>query len=267
MSILAVSSLPGWWGRRVVAPLRELLLLGALCAPCIPQRAVHAQDDFFRPTVDSTPTPNREGPGPIFSFARIETDFRELCRGLELDGRRERIATLAREHVGQEKACITCRSFWKMIVSACANLGPRPTPTPKVKRRPGTQIAEKTATSEESKVTPATEGQEGTATSPTAEMQKTPARIRGTKHPSAEVLDQASRLSIAIYQVDGSEGQTAKMFHYFAKSARECPDLSVEEREYYDIVLTYLLAAWSGRVDSTKLPPPSPAPELDGFFE
>ena len=43
--------------------------------------------------------------------------------------------------------------------------------------------------------------------------------------------------------------------------------LSAEEREYYDIFLAYLLAAWSGRVDSTKLPPPTPAPELDGFFE
>jgi len=267
MSRLAVSSCPGLSGWRVETLLRGLLLLSALCAPCLPLRAVHAQDDFFRPTIDATPVPSREGPGPVFSFARMEPDFRELCRGLELDGRRERIVSLARERVGQEKVCITCRSFWKMVVSACGNLGPRPTPTPKVKKRAGPPIVETPATPDESRVTPTGARQEGAAAPPSAETQKTPARIRGTKYPSTEVLDQASRMSIAIYQLDGSEGQTAKMFHYFAKSVRERPGLSAEEREYYDIFLAYLLAAWSGRVDSTKLPPPTPAPELDGFFE
>ena len=57
------------------------------------------------------------------------------------------------------------------------------------------------------------------------------------------------------------------MLRYFAKTIRETPGLSAAEREYYDILLTYLLAAWAGRMDSTKLPPPTPAPELDGFFE
>jgi hypothetical protein len=48
---------------------------------------------------------------------------------------------------------------------------------------------------------------------------------------------------------------------------RETSGLSDQEREYYDTFLTYLLAAWDGRVDSTKLPPPTVGPEVDSFFE
>jgi hypothetical protein len=81
------------------------------------------------------------------------------------------------------------------------------------------------------------------------------------------VLDQASRVSTTIYAEDSEDGQVSEMFRYLAKSVRETPDLSTAEREYYDIFFTYLLAAWAGRVDSTKLPTPTPSHELESFFE
>jgi len=90
---------------------------------------------------------------------------------------------------------------------------------------------------------------------------------REARYPSTAVLDDASRVSTATYAVDSGEGQVAEMFRYFAKTVREAPGLSVAEREYYDIFLTYLLAAWAGRVDSTKLPTPTPSRELESFFE
>jgi hypothetical protein len=70
-----------------------------------------------------------------------------------------------------------------------------------------------------------------------------------------------------VYVLDSGDGQVAKMFRYFAKTVRETPDMSSPEREYYDIFLTYLLAAWDGRVDSTKLPTPTPSAALRDFFE
>jgi hypothetical protein len=80
-------------------------------------------------------------------------------------------------------------------------------------------------------------------------------------------LDEASRVSSSIYALDAGDGQLAEMFRYFGKTVREDPGLSAAEREYYDIFLAYLLAAWEGRVDSTRLPPPTVGPEVDSFFE
>jgi hypothetical protein len=57
------------------------------------------------------------------------------------------------------------------------------------------------------------------------------------------------------------------MFRYFASTIRSTTDLSPAEREYYDIFLTYLLAAWSGRVDTANQPPPTPSADLEDFFE
>jgi hypothetical protein len=67
--------------------------------------------------------------------------------------------------------------------------------------------------------------------------------------------------------VDAGEGQVAKTLQYFAKTVRSTPEMSSAEREYYDIFLTYLLAAWEGRVDRTKLPTPTPSVDLRTFFE
>ncbi len=228
--------------------------------------SVVAQDDFFKPVVEATPTRKLEGPGPIFSFARLEPQFRAICRGLEEDGRRQRIVALAEAGVAREKVCITCRSFWKMIVSACGKIGSRPTPTPRPTKTPRSK--ERNQESPEA-------GTEETPTGQDLDVVVTPTMVASLtgkvgrpqiRYPSTEVLDEASRVSVSVYELDSGEGQTAEMLRYFAQTIRETPGLSAAEREYYDIFLTYLLAAWAGRVDSTKLPNPTPAVDLDEFF-
>jgi hypothetical protein len=224
-----------------------------------------AQDDFFKPVIEATPTAKHEGPPPIFSFARLEPDFRALCKGLEQDGRRERIVSIAEAGVAREKVCITCRSFWKMIVSSCANLGPRPTPTPKPpKKKKGMNTEEPIETA-----TPAAEPSDSTSSTESSIVTPTAiaAAVRETRYPSTETLDEASRVSSSIYALDSGEGQVAEMLRYFAKTVRESSGHSDKGREYYDIFFTYLLAAWAGRVDSTKIPTPTPSAELESFFE
>jgi len=236
-----------------------------------------AQDDFFKPVIEVTVTPRQQkGPPPVFSFARMEPRFRTLCLGLEEDGRRERIVSIATAGVAREKVCVTCRSFWKMVVQACGKLGPRPTPTPKPARKKREKGAQDTPPVIEASADAQSSSSESSDTSEPSEAVATPTAVsplNGTsgrsqlRYPSTEVLDQASRVSVATYESDNGAGQDAEMFRYFAKTIRENSDLSPPEREYYDVFLTYLLAAWAGRVDATKLPPPTPAHELNSFFE
>ena len=237
-----------------------------------------AQDDFFKPVFEATATPKPlEASGPIYSFARMEPAFKGLCTGLEADGRRERLVSIAEAGVAREKVCITCRSFWKMIVSACGKLGPRPTPTPKPPRKKKGkegEVSVEGASPEKGEVVERTDDADAAASaedvpaSPTVAVTTAagPSR-RPARYPSTEVLDEASRVSVGTYAEDSGDGQVAEMFRYLAKSVREAPDLSTSEREYYDTFFTYLLAAWAGRVDSTKLPPPTPSRELESLFE
>ena len=237
-----------------------------------------AQDDFFKPVFEATATPKAlEAAGPIYSFARMEPAFKGLCTGLEADGRRERLVSIAEAGVAREKVCITCRSFWKMIVSACGKLGPRPTPTPKpIRKKKGNEgeapvegasqeQGEIVETDGDDRVAPG--GGEAVATPTVALTPSGSVRPHKARYPSTGVLDEASRVSVATYAEDSGEGQVAEMFRYLAKSVREAPDLSTAEREYYDTLFTYLLAAWAGRTDSTKLPPPTPSRELESLFE
>ena len=158
-----------------------------------------------------------------------------------------------------------------MIVSSCGKLGPRPTPTPKPpKKKKGVPTEEPVETATpvaesldvSSAVESSRESSQAIAT-PTVSA----AATRQNRYPSTEVLDEASRVSSSIYALDSGDGQVAEMVRYFAKTVRETSGLSDQEREYYDTFLTYLLAAWDGRVDSTKLPPPTVGPEVDSFFE
>jgi hypothetical protein len=258
-------------GRRLMLSGSRALLTAWLGLTPFLCTSALAQDDFFRPVIEATPTAQHEGPPPIFSFARLERDFSALCKGLEEDGRRARIVSIAEAGVAREKVCITCRSFWKMIVSSCGKLGPRPTPTPKPpKKKKGVPTEEPVETATpvaesldvSSAVESSRESSQAIAT-PTVSA----AATRQNRYPSTEVLDEASRVSSSIYALDSGDGQVAEMVRYFAKTVRETSGLSDQEREYYDTFLTYLLAAWDGRVDSTKLPPPTVGPEVDSFFE
>ena len=238
-----------------------------------------AQDDFFNPPLEPSRTPkSQDAKSPIFSFGRFEGDFKSLCRELEGDGRRLRIVQIAEGGAKREKECITCRSFWKMVVSACVSAGPRPTPTPKPVRTKGSKVTGEagggnTDKMDEGETSPPSEdaqqvsGPVDEAPSGEPTVVPTPTKTpKDVRYPSTTALDQASRVSTSTYALDSGEGQVAEMFRYFASTIRSTSDLSPSEREYYDIFLTYLLAAWSGRVDATNQAPPTPSAELEDFF-
>ena len=254
-------------------------LARAFCMGCLVLAitgSVSAQDDFFKPSIEAAPPKkHKEGESQIFSFGRFEGEFATLCTELESDGRRDRLVKIAEAGVVREKECITCRSFWKMFVSACGRLGPRPTPAPKPTKKSSKQMpVQETPTPDVSSESQAPDGkatEEGADGGPVLHetpVSATPTRApRQERYPSVALINEASRLSTAVYVLDSGDGQVAKMFRYFAKTVRETPDMSSPEREYYDIFLTYLLAAWDGRVDSTKLPTPTPSAALRDFFE
>lgn len=252
----------------------------AVASPLMVSSVTEAQNNFFNPPLEPSPTPKaQDSQTPIFSFGRFEGDFKSLCRELEGDGRRLRVVQIAEAGAKREKECITCRSFWKMVVSACVSAGPRPTPTPKPVKTKRSKVTEEdgggnTDKMDEGETSPPSEdAQQATGLvdeSPSGEPTVVPTPTKAPKdvrYPSTAALDQASRVSTSTYALDSGGGQVAEMFRYFASTIRSTSDLSPSEREYYDIFLTYLLAAWSGRVDATNQAPPTPSAGLEDFFE
>lgn len=226
-----------------------------------------AQEDFFNPPIEAPPTKTPLGGQQVYSFARLDADFTAICGELELAGRRERIVMIAEEGVEREKQCISCRSFWKMIVGACGRLGPKPTRVPKINRKAGKDLTESDGSAEQPESSPTKASHGGTVAGKDEGGQSTPKKLRDERYPSVALIDRVSRFSATIYEDDNGEGATARMLHYFAKTIRDAPGMSSAEREYYDIFLTYLLAAWDGRVDRTKLPTPTPSSELRELFD
>lgn len=245
-----------------------LLLVGALllCGRCL----LAQEEEFFKPLIVVPPTKTPLGGQVVYSFSRLDPDFTALCLQLEQEGRRDRLVRIAEAGLERDKNSITVRSFWKMVVGACGRLGPKPTPAPKPDKA-ATRAAKaeahlsKKATSDSSEGNPPSQ----TSSAPGADLAgKTPVAptptkaAQGERYPSVVLLDLASRLSSSLYESDSGEGPTAQMLYYFAKTVRETPDLTTVEREYYDILLAYLVAAWEGRVDSSKLPTPTPSSDL-----
>ena len=252
------------------------LLFGVAVALCINACSIlesSAQDgDFFRPTIEIPATKTPVGGQDVYSFSRLDPDFTALCIDLEQERRRDRIVKIAETAMEREKDCITCRSFWKMIVGACGRLGPKPTRTPKPSKAVS-QLSKKGGAENEvvaKDVGQSSSSAEGASASSAGDASDAARLVTRTtlndRYPSVAMLDHVSRLSISLYESDPGEGATAQMLHHLAKTVREAPDLSAPEREYYDILFTYLLAAWDGRVDSTTLPPPTPSSAIREMF-
>lgn len=235
----------------VLAPV-----LALLCS-----RTLLAQDaPFFRPTLEPTPTRKSAGPPPVFSFSRFEPDLRSLCVGMEVEGRRERFVSIAEQVLESDKGCISCKSIWRSVISACGKLGPKPTPRPKAqgKKRPPTKPEPEAEGSAEQPEEAPTEGVDQGAALPPQRKART---------PSTELLDSASQFGVRLYNEDQGGGSVATTFAYVVKTVNEFKGLSKEEREYYDTLFAYLLAPWEGRVDPKNAPTPTPPAKLHEFFE
>jgi len=225
-------------------------------------RYAWAQEEFFKPAIEAPPTKTPVGGQQVYSFSRLDPDFTALCVELELAGRRERVVKVAELGIDREKECISCRAFWKMVVSACGRLGPKPTRVPK---KPLKEERSSAMSGDASSSGAATEGT--IASKSDAGGKQHVKKPREERYPTVAVIDLASRMSAALYESDKGDGPTAHMLHYFAKTMLATPDLSGAEREYFDIMFTYLLASWAGRVDTTKLPTPTPSSELRDLFD
>lgn len=217
-----------------------------------------AQDDVFNAPPEPTPIQKPVGTGSLFSFAKFESGFRAVCRELESDGRRERFVKIAEVAAAQDKECISCRSLWRTVMAACERRVPRPRPSPKATKTP--KANKDVEVSAEAQVEQ--EVSQDTPVPPTPTQG--PKRER---YPSTALLDAASKMSTEAFQFDEGQGQVSAMFRYLAKTVRETKDLSSSEREYFDIFLTYLLAAWEGRIDPARIPTPTPVAKLESFFD
>jgi hypothetical protein len=249
-------------GLRSVVARAFLCAVAAVAAPSGLSRDSSAQEEFFKAPLEAPPTKTPVGGQQVYSFSRLDPDFTALCTELEHAGRRERIVKAAELGIEREKDCISCRSFWKMVVSACGRLGPKPTRIP---RKSSKQASSSVSSDGGGSSSTAATDSAGAGTESESEPQVK--KVRDEHYPTVALIDQASRFSNAMYETDKGDGATAHMLHYFAKTVLDTPDLTATEREYYDILFTYLLAAWAGRVDTTKLPTPTPSSELHDLFD
>lgn len=248
--------------------LSHLLVLGIVVGWLPPSIAV-AQESVFRVVVTPTPVKERVKEKEIFSFSRFEPEFSLICAEMEEDGRRERFARIAEEASHKAKDCVSCRALWRTILAACQRRAiSHPTPTTEVSAPVDGEVEEeqKSKDLERSDSRKEVESDEASSAKVANAAQHPPKRTAGERYPSTLLLDAVSQLSSEAFDLDPGEGGVSETFRYLAGVVRETKDLTDFEREYFDTVLLYLLAAWEGRVDESKLPPPTPGEEIDDFF-
>lgn len=193
-----------------------------------------------------SPAPKRKG--PILSFSKFEGALRGICSGLEQEGRSARIFEVATVRRKEEKACVSCRALWVSLSSTCK--------PPKVEKSSQKKISKKKTS------------HEGDEEQETAEEQPiptpVPTPIPKRRYPNPAVLDAVSRLAVAMYEYDeGGESAKAAVFS-IAEGILAIQNLSVAEREYYEILFEYFKAPWQG-IPGT--PTPKVEEDMSSFFE
>lgn len=260
-------SLKGWRAWRSLRPLLALSC-ASLLVYC-PLDAAWAEDVPFKPRYDgierktkrkssapkATPTPATP---PIYSFGRYAQEFAAICDLLQVDGRRERFVTFATAQEKRETGCTSCRLFARQVRDSCKERTAAPTPTvaPVVtaEAAPAEQVADaeggETTESEKTLSTSDTVvASEMVTPVPTTRVGASPAR-----YPSTELVDRLSRFSSELYERDPGVGTLFNALNGFATALLRESDLTVGEREYFGIFVSYLMAAWSDRAT----PPPAP---------
>lgn len=230
----------------------------------LPLFSAGAQESVFRAVASPTPVKEKVKEREIFSFSRFESEFSAICVEMEEDGRRERFAKIAEDASHGSSDCVSCRALWRTILAACQKRE-KSHPTPAKEGGPAVEkeLVEdlKNGDIDKNEVR-----EEVVSPEVLNSGHMSPKRIAGERHPSTLLLDLVSRLSSEAFDLDPGGGGVSETFRYLAGVVRETKDLTDSEREYYDTVLLYLLAAWDGRVDESKLPPPTPGEEVDDFF-
>lgn len=218
---------------------------------------------FFKPQIQPTATKKPSGPPPVFSFAAYEPGFRELCVNLEGDGRLDRLVSIAREEVAKKgESCIACRALWRSVLSACEKRGSKPPHKSMKSKGTPTAVPEGDSAASAGEEATATPGSETETPAPPTPIVPAPQR-----RPSTETLDAASRLSTFAYTHDPGEGGGTLALRAMVSRVMATKDFSVAEREYYDTVFTYLMAAWEGRDEEKPAVANLPEADVDEFFD
>jgi hypothetical protein len=188
--------------------------------------------------------------GPIRSFSKFEGALREICSGLEMEGRSIRIFEIATIKRKEEKACVSCRALWMSLSSACV--------PPKAEKSKQSKKSKKKVENED----------KGRSEEDIQEQQPTPTPlptvIPKRRYPNPALLDAVSRVAVAMFEYDeGGESAKAAVFS-IAETLLAAENLSVAEREYYEIFFEFFRAPWQG-IPMT--PTPKVEEDMSSFFE
>jgi|GEM_PF-2423734 len=246
---------------QILGALSLLLILGQLiffmeCGYC--------QEDTFTPRYDAispekkrpkkkaTPQIDVKKSPPLYSMARYNLLFQEMCRLLEADARRDRVYRVSKEAVEEEQGCSSCRAFLRQMAQSCAPKAKlkkvdTPAPTPTITANPeGAQAGEiRSAASSDSIAEPSQIAPEISETPDVAITEPQPRR-----YPRTDLVDVVSRLSDELHDFGPGPGSVFDAVKSFESHLIGVPDLSPGERDYYGVLLSYMFSAWEGRPDS-----------------
>lgn len=239
--------------RRYARLVAQLLLLGAT-GVCL--SSGDCQEVSFTPRYDGIPTPAPKKvkltPAPmavvsrapqLYSLGRFNNLFQEACRLLEADGRRERVFTVSKAGAEDVRECPSCRALFRQFAQACApklqtgksgERSPTASPEQAVAAANGARREEQATT-------------EGTGLPP-------------KRYPRTDLIDVLSRLSEGLYEFGPGDSPVFGALQGFERRLRAVDELTIGERDYYGIMLSYLFSAWAGRPGSP-LERRTPSPE------
>ncbi|MFN4896206.1 MAG: hypothetical protein ACK5GN_06470 [Pseudomonadota bacterium] len=219
-------------------------LVASLCIVLLCSFGCRAQEVSFTPRYDAigsevkrfkrTPTPVVDAvPAPqLYSLGRFNPLFQQMCRLLEEDGRRDRLFRIAKGGSDDEQDCPSCRALFRQIAQSCAakvRVKKISQPTP---------VARATAGARQEL------GDSKGLNQGTGDLSVRP------RYPRTDLLDVLSQLSTALYDFSPGKGPCFDALKSLELRLSTAPDLAVGEREYFSVVMTYLMAAWAGRPGS-----------------
>ena len=185
----------------------------------------------------STKAPKKRA---IQSFGRFESNLKQMCAGLDLDGRRERLFNIATVQKKEERACPLCRSLWGTVAGACK---------PVLKKEPP-----KKKKKDEEEVE--------------AEPTPTPKPQIKQRYPAPVLLDLVSRMADGMYDAESDDQAVRRAVDSVVTAVMSASDLSIAERDYFETLFAFLTAPWEGREDLThQRATPTPDPSVDEMFE
>jgi len=267
------------------ARFRRCQLLSALFLTCVAVSSIFladyssCQEVSFTPRHDAissekkrvkrkqTPQVDVKKAQPLYSLARYNLLFQEMCRLLEADRRRDRVYRVCKAAVEEEQGCSSCRALLRQIAQSCSPKAqlkkapaPKPAPSPTPAEAPAG--ADGSPESSDSGTESPSELQAVQATSTNLPKEPQPRR-----YPRTDLVDIVSRLSDGLQEFGPGPGPVFDALKSLESHLMGLEDLTPGERDYYGVLLTYLFSAWEGRPDSPlSAGTPSPA-EIAELFQ